>query len=171
MYAHPGKKLLFMGAELGQQREWHHDRQLDWELLEDEEHAKLHAFVRRLNRVYATSAPLHEVDFDAAGFEWIDCDDASRSVVTFVRRARDPEDHVVVAANWTPVPWHEYRIGVPAAGSYRILLDTDARPWGGSGAQARRSLRTTTVPCNGSPQSIVLTLPPLAVVYLAHQRP
>jgi 1,4-alpha-glucan branching enzyme len=165
-YAHPGKKLLFMGAELGQQREWNHDRQLDWELLEDPEHAKLHAFVRRLNRVHAATPALHEVDFAAAGFEWIDCEDAARSVVSFVRRARQRDDHLVVVANWTPVPWEGYRIGVPSPGAYRVLLDSDAPEWGGSGAEARRRLRAAPVAAHGRAQSIVMTVPPLAVVYL-----
>jgi len=170
MYAHPGKKLLFMGAELGQKREWNHDRQLDWELLEDPEHARLHRFLQRLNRIYVTTPALHEVDFAAAGFEWISGDDADRSVVTFVRRARDRADHLVVAANWTPVPWREYRIGVPAATSYRVVLDTDATGWGGGGAGPRLPLRAGPVAAHGRPQSIVMTLPPLAVVYLAPAR-
>ena len=170
MYAHPGKKLLFMGAELGHTREWHHDRQMDWELLDDAGHRGIHDFVRRLNQVYKTTPALHEVDFSPAGFEWIDGTDATRSVVAFVRRAQRAEDHVVVVANWTPVPWAEYRVGVPAAGRYRVLLNSDAAAWGGSDAGPRGALATAAIPAHGRAQSIVTTLPPLAVVYLVPQR-
>jgi 1,4-alpha-glucan branching enzyme len=170
MYAHPGKKLLFMGAELGQMREWNHDRQLDWELLADPGHKGVHDFLRRLNRVYKSTAALHEVDFVPAGFEWIDGTDATRSVIAFARRAGRNDDHVVVVANWTPVPWEGYRLGVPAARRYRVLLNSDATTWGGSGAGPSRSLAAMPVPAHGRANSVVMTLPPLGVVYLAPER-
>jgi 1,4-alpha-glucan branching enzyme len=122
--------------------------------------------VRQLNRVYRTTAALHEIDYEPAGFEWIDCEDAARSLVSFVRRGRTRRDLVVVAANWTPVPRSDYRLGVPEPGRYRVLLDSDAPRWGGSGAGPQRMLRATAVAAHGRPQSVVMTLPPLAVVYL-----
>ena len=116
MYAHPGKKLTFMGSEIGQWNEWNHDWQLDWPLLDHEYHRKLQDFVRSLNKLYAGQPALHEVDMSWEGFQWIDFHDVDQSVVSFVRRARDPNDFIVVAANFTPVPREGYRLGVPGAG-------------------------------------------------------
>ncbi len=170
MFAHPGKKLLFMGGEIGQKREWSHERQLDWELLQDPGHAALQAFARDLNRLYKRTPALHEVDFAPAGFEWIEARDESRSVVCFLRRGIDPRDLAVVAINWTPVPWEAYRMGVPEAGSYRVLLDSDAVKYGGSGTVQRRTIPSTPVAAQGHAQSIELTLPPLGALFLAPYR-
>ena len=167
MYAHPGKKLLFMGMELGQQREWHHDRQLDWDLLNDPEHGKLQRYVRELNRLYVRTPALHELDFDSKGFEWSNFRDEARSVIAFVRRARSRKDFVVIAINWTPVPWEKYRVGVPAAGTYRLLWNSDAAKYGGTGAVLPRTRAASRTAAGEYAFSIEITLPPLAILMFA----
>jgi 1,4-alpha-glucan branching enzyme len=166
MTAHPGKKLLFMGAELAQQREWHHDRQLDWDRLDDPQAAGMQRWVRDLNRLYARLPALHELDFDSAGFEWIDFRDEARSVIAFVRRAKDRDDFIVAAFNWTPVPWEKYRIGVPAAGRYRLLANSDAAKYGGRGTLTTLTFVSQPAATGSWQHSIELTLPPLAAVVL-----
>ncbi|HEY5275660.1 MAG TPA: 1,4-alpha-glucan branching protein GlgB, partial [Coriobacteriia bacterium] len=131
MFGHPGKKLMFMGDEFGQWREWSHDESLDWHLLADAGHAGIQRWVRDLNDCYQREHALHEVDFEPAGFEWIDCSDHESSVVSFIRRARDPKDFVVMVMNFTPVPREDYIIGVPEAGRYLELLNSDAGSYGG----------------------------------------
>ena len=132
MYGHPGKKLMFMGCEFAQWREWNHDESLDWHLLEYPEHRGIQQWVRDLNRTLAEQPALHQVDFDHTGFEWLDCSDFEGSVVSFIRRAHDPSDFVVVAVNFTPVPRQDYVIGVPEPGRYVELLNSDAEIYGGS---------------------------------------
>ena len=127
MYAHPGKKLLFMGGEFGQWREWNHDRSLDWHLLDDPAHAGLHRYVQALNWHYRAEPALHESDFDPSGFRWIDCNDNENSVISFLRCARIHGEFVVTVFNFTPVPRAEYRIGVPEPGFYAELLNSDSR--------------------------------------------
>jgi 1,4-alpha-glucan branching enzyme len=167
MYAHPGKKLLFMGGEFGQVREWSHDRSLDWHLLEQgPSHRGLQRLVRDLNRLYRAEPALHQVDFSPDGFAWMDCNNWEQSVVAFVRRARDPDDFVLVACNFTPVPRIGYRIGVPVAGAYRELLNTDAACYGGSDLGNAGGVVSQPIAWHGQPCSIVLTLPPLAVLVL-----
>jgi 1,4-alpha-glucan branching enzyme len=167
MYGHPGKKHLFMGGEFGQTREWNHDTSLDWHLLGmGPYHRGLQGLVRDLNRVYRTEPALHQVDFEPAGFEWMDCSDAEQSVVVFVRRARDPRDLVLVACNFTPVPHPGYRVGVPVGGFYRELLNTDAGHYGGSNVGNAGGVRADAWPWGGQPWSVSLTLPPLGVVML-----
>jgi 1,4-alpha-glucan branching enzyme len=167
MYGHPGKKLLFMGGEFGQTREWSHDTSLDWHLLGmGPYHRGLQALVRDLNRVYRAEPALHEVDFEPAGFQWMDCSDADQSVVAFVRRARDRRDLVLVVCNFTPVPRHGYRVGVPVEGFYRELLNTDAGFYGGSNLGNAGGVRAEPRPWTGQPWSVTLTLPPLSVLML-----
>jgi 1,4-alpha-glucan branching enzyme len=167
MYGHPGKKHLFMGGEFGQTREWNHDTSLDWHLLDQGPyHRGLQSLVRDLNRVYRAEPALHQVDFEPAGFEWMDCSDADQSVVAFVRRARDARDFVLVACNFTPVPRHGYRVGVPVEGFYRELLNTDAAYYGGSNLGNAGGVRAEPRPWIGQPWSVTLTLPPLGVVML-----
>jgi 1,4-alpha-glucan branching enzyme len=167
MYGHPGKKLLFMGAEFGQTREWYHEQSLDWHLLTaGPYHAGLQALVRDLNHLYRTEPALHQVDFDPAGFQWIDCTDSDQSVVSFVRRARDPSDFVFVVANFTPVPRERYRVGAPIGGYYREILNTDAGVYGGSNVGNAGGVSAEPVPWQGQPHSLVLTLPPLAAIFL-----
>jgi 1,4-alpha-glucan branching enzyme len=171
MYGHPGKKLLFMGGEFGQTREWNHDQNLDWHLLGmGPYHEGLQRLVRELNRLYRSEPALHQVDFDPAGFQWIDCSDSEQSVVSFVRRAKDPAEFVLVVCNFTPVPRHGYRIGVPTPGFYRELLNTDARLYGGGDVGNVGGARAEPVACHGQPHSLVLTLPPLATVILRPAR-
>jgi 1,4-alpha-glucan branching enzyme len=166
MYAHPGKKLLFMGAEFGQWREWDHDASLDWHLLDRPLHAGLRRFVEDLNHVYAGERALFEVDFDAAGFEWIDCHDHESSVISLIRRARDREDWIVAVFNWTPIVRDNYRVGVPDAGYYRELLNSDAWPYGGGNVGNQGGCSSEPIPAHGHAQSLNLTLPPLGAVYL-----
>ena len=166
MYGHPGKKLLFMGGEFGQAREWNHDASLDWHLLDDPPHRGVQRLVRDLNRLYRATPALHERDFEPEGFEWIDGNDRQQSVISFIRRARDGADFVVVVCNFTPVPRHGYRIGVPAPGPYRELLNSDAGVYGGSGLGNRGRVVAENVPCHGRPHSLGLELPPLGAVVL-----
>ncbi|MBI5854228.1 MAG: 1,4-alpha-glucan branching protein GlgB [Nitrospirae bacterium] len=166
MYAHPGKKLLFMGGEFGQWWEWNHDSSLQWHLLEHESHRGLQHLVRDLNRLYRSEPALHQVDFTWAGFQWIDFSDELHSVIAFVRRAEDAGQFLICVCNLTPVPRSGYRIGVPAPGSYREVLNSDASCYGGSNMGNAGGVLSEPVGSHGFMQSIVLTLPPLAVLYL-----
>ncbi len=169
MYAHPGKKLLFMGGEFGQWREWDFAGQLDWNLLDFDAHRKLQQLVRDLNRLYQAEPALHQVDFSWEGFQWIDLHDVDQSAVTFLRRAKadDPAaaECVVVAANFTPVPREGYRVGVPVPGFYKELLNSDADAYGGSNMGNQGGLPADEIPWQGQPYSLLITLPPLAVVF------
>ena len=133
MFTHPGKKLLFMGGEIAQWREWNHDAQLEWESLGDERNAGMQRWVRDLNHTYAWDRALWEVDYQPQGFSWIDVHDSENSVISFVRYAEDRSNASVVLVNFTPVPRSNYRIGVPRAGSYREVLNSDRENYGGSG--------------------------------------
>jgi 1,4-alpha-glucan branching enzyme len=164
MYTQPGKKLLFMGGEFGQWQEWNHDAELDWSLLEYPAHENLQRWVRDLNALYRDEPALHELDCDASGFAWIDCNDSQQSVLTFLRRGRSPSETLVVACNFTPVPRTDYRIGVPWAGQWREILNSDAPTYGGSGLGNLGAVTATTVPFHGRPYSLSVTLPPLAIV-------
>ena len=167
MYGHPGKKLLFMGGEFGQTREWSHDRSLDWHLLDAGPfHLGLQRLVRDLNGVYRRERALHEVDFEPAGFEWVDCNDWQSSVVAFLRRARDPGDVVLVVSNFTPVVRSDYRVGVPRSGRWRELVNTDADAYGGSGQGNAGGVWAEPKAWHGRPHSLLLTLPPLSTVIL-----
>lgn len=165
-YAHPGKKLLFMGNELAQEREWNHDVGLDWHLLSDPDHAGVQALVRDLNRLYRSLPALHALDCEAAGFQWIDCHDQDNSVISFLRRGEHPADVVVAVCNFTPVVRQGYRIGVPRDGYYREILNTDSRYYGGNDVGNGGGLRAEPTPAHGYAQSLSLTLPPLATVLL-----
>ena len=148
MYAHPGKKLMFMGSEFGQWREWNHDASLDWHLLDHPLHAGLQRFVEDLNALYGREPALHEVDFESPGFEWIDCNDYESSVISLMRRGRQAGEPVVVVLNWTPLVRQSYRVGVPEPGYYRELLNSDASAYGGSnvgneGGRASEPVRRT----------------------------
>jgi 1,4-alpha-glucan branching enzyme len=169
MYAHPGKKLMFMGAEFGQGREWNYDQSLDWHLLERPFHGGIHRFVKDLNRIYAAEAALHDVDFDPSGFQWIDCNDNENSVVSFIRRARSGEE-VVAVVNFTPVPRDGYRIGVPAAGAYEELINSDAELYGGSNLGNAGVVFTEPLPSHGFGHSLRLQLPPLGCLLLRAPR-
>jgi len=166
MWAHPGKKLLFMGGEFAQEREWNHDASLDWHLLDDPLHAGVQRLVRDLNTLYRATPALYEQDFASAGFEWVDHGDAGRNLYSFVRRARDGA-MVLVLCNFAPVVHHALRLGVPAAGRWRERLNTDSRFYGGSDVgSAMADMVAEAVPSHGRAQSISLTVPPLATVML-----
>ncbi len=167
MYAHPGKKLHFMGSEFGPRVEWNFDAELDWSLLDQEPHRRLRVFVKELNRHYVAQPALHEVDFGWAGFQWLDCRDAERSIVSFIRRGRESGSFLVVVANFTPVPREGYRLGVPAAGDYFELLNSDAAAFGGSGVRNAGPIAAAALTAAGQAHSIVVTLPPLALVIFA----
>ena len=166
MYAHPGKKLMFMGCEFGQHSEWNHDHSLDWHLLDLPLHRQLRLFVQDLNRVYAAEPALHQVDFDPAGFQWIDCNDSDNSVVSFIRRASAADDFVVAVVNFTPVPRDGYRIGVPAAGAYQEVLNSDSDVYGGSNLGNAGAVFTEPVASHGHADSLRLSLPPLGFLML-----
>jgi 1,4-alpha-glucan branching enzyme len=171
MYGHPGKKLLFMGAEFGQTWEWYHEQSLDWHLLRmGPYHAGLQALVRDLNRLYRAEPALHQVDFDPAGFQWIDCSDHEQSVVSFVRRAKDPSDFLLIACNLTPVPRERYRVGAPVGGYYREVLNSDGWMYGGSNLGNGGGVMAEAVSWQGQPHSLVLTLPPLGALVLKPAR-
>jgi len=156
-----------MGGEFGQTREWNHDASLDWHLLNDGPyHAGLQRLVRDLNHVYRAEPSLHQRDFEPAGFQWIDLSDADHSTMSFLRRGRDPDDVVVVVCNFTPVPRRAYRVGVPADGYYRELINTDAGAYGGSGVGNDGGAHTEPLAWHGRAASLVLDLPPLGVLYL-----
>ena len=165
MYAHPGKKLMFMGCEFGQGREWNYDQGLDWHLLDTPLHGGLRRYVRDLNRTYVAETPLHEVDFEGTGFSWIDCNDSDNSVVSFIRRARDGS-FVVAVVNFTPVPRHGYRIGVPAAGGYTELVNSDSEAYGGTNVGNAGLALTEPIASHGHPDSLRLMLPPLGFLLL-----
>ena len=165
-YAHPGKKLLFMGGELGQWHEWDHERSLDWGLLAYEPHRGLAQLVADLNRLYHAEPALHQVDFDWHGFEWMDCHDSDHSVLSFVRRAKHPDDFLLVVVNLTPVVREAYRVPVPAPGFYREILNTDAAAYGGSNVGNLGGTHSEPVAWGNRPHSLKLTLPPLATVIL-----
>jgi 1,4-alpha-glucan branching enzyme len=169
LFGHPGKKLLFMGGEFGQRAEWHHATSLEWHLLEYEPHQGIQRLVADLNRLYAAEPALHEVDFDWHGFEWIDCNDADSSVLSFLRRAKDPENFLVVVANFTPVVREAYRVGVPAPGFYREVLNTDAAVYGGSNTGNCGGVQAEPVPWLGRPYSLNLRLPPLGALFFKPQ--
>jgi 1,4-alpha-glucan branching enzyme len=164
MFAHPGKKLLFMGTEFGQTSEWNHDAQLEWSLLQYPLHFKLQTMVRELNWLYRREPALFEVDDSHSGFEWIDLQDAESSVITFIRFAQDRNNLIVFACNFTPVPREGYRVGVPCGGLYREIFNTDSELFGGANLGNAGAVMAEDVACHGRPASIVITLPPLAVV-------
>jgi 1,4-alpha-glucan branching enzyme len=164
MFGHPGKKLLFMGNEFGQPSEWNHDSSLDWHLLQRPFHSGLKRWVRDLNTLYRGAPPLYDLDFDAPGFEWVDCKDFQRSVVCFLRRARSPEDQILFVCNFTPVVRQNYRVGVPMEGFWKEILNSDAPIYGGSGQGNFGGLTTVPLPMHGRPYSLNMTLPPLGVV-------
>ncbi len=165
LFAHPGKKMVFMGAEIAQWREWNHDIGLDWSLLEHSSHRGILALLRDLNRLYSAEPALHQVDFDWRGFEWVDCHDADHSVLAFLRRGKDPGDSVLVVLNFTPVPRDAYRVGVPVPGFYRELLNTDSAAYDGTNVGNSGGVHSDDLPWMGRPHSLRLTLPPLGAVF------
>ncbi|ABM36421.1 1,4-alpha-glucan branching protein GlgB [Polaromonas naphthalenivorans] len=165
MFGHPGKKLLFMGCEFAQLREWNHDQSLDWHLLDDPQHAGVQRLVRDLNQLYRATPALYQLDFVPAGFEWMDHQDAAHSVLAFIRRGLDARSFILVVCNFTPTVQTAYRVGVPQPGEYRERLNTDSAHYGGSNAGTPLGAATAEpVGWHGQPQSLLLNLPPLATV-------
>jgi 1,4-alpha-glucan branching enzyme len=169
-YAHPGKKLLFMGGEFGQWREWNHDQSLDWHLLEHAPHQGVHRWLQDLNRFYRAEPALFRRDFDAGGFEWVDLHDWEQSAVSFLRKGDAADDMVLVVCNFTPVPRANYRVGVPCGGFWREVLNSDASIYGGSGQGNLGGIDAVPVPTHGRSHSLYLTLPPLGVIFLKAPR-
>jgi 1,4-alpha-glucan branching enzyme len=165
MYAQPGKKLLFMGGEFGQWREWNHDSSIDWHLLAYPAHAGLQRWVQDLNRLYVTTPALHEGDCDPAGFAWVDCNDAASSILCFVRQGHSDPTTVLIACNFTPVPRSPYRVGVPYDGVWREVLNSDAHAYGGQGFGNMGAVEAAPIPHHGRPYSLELTLPPLGIIF------
>ena len=165
MYGHPGKKLVFMGAEIAQWNEWYHEQSLDWHLLEQESHRGMQHWVRDLNHLYRSEPALHCLDFSQDGFEWIDVHDWPNSVISFVRKDRDSDDTVLVVCNFTPVPRLNYIVGVPHGGYWKELANSDATIYGGSGLGNLGGVEAAPVGAHGRYHSLYLTLPPLAVVF------
>ncbi|MHB8881768.1 MAG: 1,4-alpha-glucan branching protein GlgB [Thermodesulfovibrionales bacterium] len=165
MFSHPGKKLLFMGGEFGQRSEWNFDQSLDWHLLQERPHNRLQKFCQDLNRLYASERPLYEVDYDHSGFEWIDFHDVESCIISFARYAKDRDDHMIIVCNFTPVPRFGYRVGVPAPGFYREVLNSDSRLYGGSDLGNAGGMQAENLPWHGKPYSLPMVLPPLSVLY------
>jgi 1,4-alpha-glucan branching enzyme len=166
MFAQPGKKLLFMGDDFGQEREWGHDMGLEWQVLQYPFHSGMLSWVEQLNRLYASEPALHELDSDPQGFEWIDCNDSGASTISLLRKGKSSKQQVVVVCNFTPVPRIGYRLGVPTPGFWRELLNSDAKEYGGSGMGNFGGVLAEKQEVHGRPYSLNLILPPLAAVFL-----
>jgi 1,4-alpha-glucan branching enzyme len=165
MYAQPGKKLLFMGGEIGQWREWIHDESVEWHLLQYFPHSSLQRWVGDLNRLYRQQPALYQSEFEQAGFEWIDCNDVEGSTISLLRKARTLGDAIAVVCNFTPVPRPNYRIGVPQGGFWKELVNSDATEYGGSGQGNLGGVEAAPIPLHGRPYSLTITLPPLAALF------
>ena len=168
MYAQPGKKLLFMGGEFGQWLEWNHETSLEWHLLQYPSHQGLRRWVCDLNTFYRAEPSLYRSDFDNTGYEWVDCQDADQSALSFIRKGKETGERLLVVCNFTPVPRHEYRVGVSQSGFWKEALNSDAAIYGGSGQGNLGGCHTTSVPWHGRQDSLTLTLPPLGVVILKY---
>jgi 1,4-alpha-glucan branching enzyme len=168
MFTEPAKKLLFMGNDLGQWREWNHDSSLDWHLVAQPLHRGLQRWVRDLNTIYRGEPALHTFDCDPAGFEWIDCNDWENSVVSFLRKGRDPADDLIVVCNFTPVTRHNYQVGAPRGGRWLEVLNSDAPLYGGSGQGNFGGVMAAPVPRHGRPYLLNVTAPPLGIVAFKH---
>jgi len=165
MYTHPGKKLLFMGDEFGQEREWDHDVSLDWHLLQNGKNKRLQKWVQDLNHFYKSEPALYELDFDVKGYKWTDFNDAQNSVISFLRRDRTAGEMLAVVCNFTPVPRHNYRVGLPRGGFWKEVLNSDAKEYGGSGHGNMGGVEASPVSFYGRYDfSLSITLPPLSLV-------
>ena len=166
LYAQPGKKLLFMGGEFGQATEWGHDSSLPWHLTESDPHRGIQRLVEDLNRLYRSDPALHEVDSTSAGFEWIDANDSENSVLSFLRKGADPANTILAVFNFTPVPRHQYMVGVPSGGLWQEVHNSDGTAYGGSGVGNMGGVEAKQAPLHGRPWSLTLTLPPLSALFL-----
>jgi 1,4-alpha-glucan branching enzyme len=169
MYAQPGKKLLFMGGEFGQWREWAHDESLEWHLLNYAPHKGVQHWIKDLNTLYRNQPALYEIDFEPSGFEWIDCNDVMNSTISLLRKARSNDDIIMIACNFTPVPRLNYRVGVPRNGIWKEILNSDAEEYNGSGYGNMGEVEAVPIPLHGRPYSLTITLPPLAAVFFKNE--
>jgi 1,4-alpha-glucan branching enzyme len=169
MYGHPGKKLIFMGGEFGQWDEWYHETSLDWHLLQYPPHQGVQKWVRDLNHLYRVEPALYELDFGLEGFEWIDFHDWEGGIISFLRKGKSTNDLFLVACNFTPVPRHNYRIGVPRGGFWREVLNSDAKTYWGSGHGNFGGVEATPIPAHGKYQSLSLTIPPLGILFFKNE--
>ena len=171
MYGHPGKKLLFMGVEFAQWKEWNHDESLEWHVLQDAFHQGVQRWVRDLNHLYKAEPALYELDFSIEGFEWIDFHNWEQSIISFMRKGRSSDEPVLVICNLTPVPRYNYRVGVPKGGFWKEVLNSDAKIYSGSGHGNSGGLETSPVPAHGKYHSLSITLPPLGILFFKHAGP
>ena len=171
MYAHPGKKLLFMGGEFGQRREWAHDESLDWHLLQFPGHHGVQKWLKHLHILYRGEPALYEVDCESAGFEWVDCTDWEKSIISFLRIGKTSQDYILVVCNFTPVIRYNYRVGVPGGGYWKEVLNGDAVEYGGSGQGNLGGIDATSVPCHGREHSLSLSIPPLGILFFKREGP
>jgi 1,4-alpha-glucan branching enzyme len=165
MWAHPGKKLLFMGGEFGQWREWNEEQSLDWHLAEDPLHKGIQKLLRDLNRSYETKKPLWEADGEPEGFQWIDANNAAENIVSFIRRSPTTGKELICVGNFSPVTRKNHQLGLPKKGTYRLIVNTDSEDYGGSGLKMPKSIKATEDPIHGQLYSAKITLPPLATLW------
>jgi 1,4-alpha-glucan branching enzyme len=170
MYTHPGKKLLFMGGEFAQWKEWTHEESLEWHALDYQPHRDVQRWVKDLNDLYRREPALHEVDFEPAGFEWVDFNDVDHSILSYLRKGSSTSDMILVVCNFTPIAHQEYRVGVPAGGPWRELLNSDAKEYGGSGLGNLGSVEAVARPLHGRSYSLRLALPPLGVLIFKKEK-
>lgn len=170
MYGHPGKKLLFMGGEFGQWNEWYHEESLDWHLIEYPLHEGVQRWVKALNNLYKNEPAMYELDFDIEGFEWIDFHDWEQSIISFIRKGKSTNDIILVVFNFTPIPRHNYSVGVPRGGFWREVLNSDSKEYGGSDQGNAGGVEASPVPAYGGYHSLSLTLPPLGVLFFKKDR-
>ena len=168
MYAHPGKKLIFMGGEFGQWDEWCYEESLNWHLLECPQHHGIQKLIKDLNYLYKNEPALYELDFEPSGFELIDFSDENQSIICFLRKGKHPENLIVIVCNFTPVPRFNYRIGVPFKGYWKEILNSDSEIYGGSNCGNMGGVFSEDFPMHGRPYSLKLTLPPLGVLFLKY---
>jgi 1,4-alpha-glucan branching enzyme len=164
-FSQPGKKLLFMGGEIGQWGEWQHDVSLDWHLLQHDRHRQLQRWVKDLNHCYQNESALHGIDFHGTGFEWVDCNDYDSSSLSFLRKGKAEKDMMLVVCNFTPVPRYYYRVGVPRGGFWKEILNSDAHEYGGSGQGNLGGRHADEISFHGRPFSLEITVPPLGAVF------
>ena len=162
MFAHPGKKLLFMGCEFGQEREWSHDHSLDWHLLKQKKHAGIQNLIRDLNRLYRSLPALHQLDCDQAGFEWVVTEDAANNVFAWIRKGNDARSRCLIVMNFSPNVYYDYRVRVPFAGKWREVLNSDSSHYGGSNVGNVGEVQAA----EGLVPELHLTIPPLAAIFL-----
>jgi 1,4-alpha-glucan branching enzyme len=165
MYGQPGKKLLFMGGEFGQWKEWNHDESLEWHLLNHQPHFGIQRWVQDLNAMYRSEPALHLNDCNPSGFEWIDCNDSDGSTISFIRKGDSGDETILAVCNFTPVPRYNYRVGVPYGGSWKEIINSDAKEYGGSGHGNLGGVEASAVPLHNRRYSLTLTMPPLGIVF------